>query len=83
MDCTFCKIDMSRFNNMDKYFHFLRHYKVKSFVKDLNREESSYFFKESCEKSPEKLASSSDYETEMHMKNIKKMLNLTHHYKIL
>ena len=28
MLCEFCRVDMSSFTNMDKYFHFLRHYKV-------------------------------------------------------
>ena len=27
--CEFCKVDMKSFNNLDKYFHFLRHYRVR------------------------------------------------------
>ena len=33
MFCEFCRIDISDFTNLDKYFHFLRHYKVTSSLK--------------------------------------------------
>ena len=74
MICEFCQFDMVTFRDMDKYFHFLRHYKVRhlfiSIGDVLNR--LLNFTQESFEESSQK-----------QLEVMEKLLKLTHQYKIL
>ena len=74
MICEFCQFDMVTFRDMDKYFHFLRHYKVRHLlisIRDvLNK--CLNFTQESFEESSQK-----------QLEVMEKLLKLTHQYKIL
>ena len=75
MICEFCQFDIVTFRDMDKYFHFLRHYKVRHFIYFHCKGVSNRFLnfiQESFEESSQK-----------HLEVMEKLLKLTHQYKIL
>ena len=74
MICEFCQFDMVSFRDMDKYFHFLRHRKVRHLFISIREVSNRFlnFIQESFEESSQK-----------HLEVMEKLLKLTHQYKIL
>ena len=74
MICEFCQFDMVTFRDMDKYFHFLRHYKVRHLFISIGDVLNRFlnFTQESFEESSQK-----------QLEVMEKLLKLTHQYKIL